>query len=156
MFLAPVLSPTPVAATAPTHAKRCAQGLAAAVTTATHSVVTSNDATATHSVTMTNENATKTDPVTATSNDATKTHSVSVTNENATKTHSVTVTSNDATATHSVTATSNDATKTHSVTVSDCNGHPYFLPRQIVKLSATLFSKIHLETKNQDICEDDC
>jgi len=28
--------------------------------------------------------------------------------------------------------------------------------RQIVKLSATLFSKIHLETKNQDICEDDC
>ena len=29
-------------------------------------------------------------------------------------------------------------------------------PRQIVKPSATLFSKIHLETKNQGIYEDDC
>ena len=28
--------------------------------------------------------------------------------------------------------------------------------RQIVKPSATLFSKIHLETKNQGIYEDDC
>ena len=29
-------------------------------------------------------------------------------------------------------------------------------PRQIVKPSATLFSKNHLETKNQGIYEDDC